>query len=52
VRAEVLTPFAWVFRYPGEPETPTCEKAGEALSTAREVHEAVLERIPREARPR
>lgn len=47
-RAEDLTPFAWVFRYPGAPEQPTREEAEEALALARQVIEAVLARLPEE----
>lgn len=50
-RAEDLTQFAWIFRYPGEPEEPSREEAEEALSVAREVYEAVLARLPEEVRP-
>ena len=50
-RAEDLTQFAWLFRYPGEPEAPSHEEAGEALALARAVYEAVLARLPEEARP-
>jgi HEPN domain-containing protein len=50
-RAATLTAYAWQFRYPGEPEWPTPEEAEEALATAREVYEAVLARLPEEARP-
>ena len=50
-RAEDLTQFAWMFRYPGEPEMPSREEADEALSLAREVYEAILARLPEEARP-
>jgi len=51
-RAELLTPFAWQFRYPDElsPEPPTAD-ARQALDLAREVYEAVLARLPGEARP-
>lgn len=50
-RAEGLTPYAWIFRYPGEPEEPSRDEAEQALSIARDVYEAVLSRLPREARP-
>jgi HEPN domain-containing protein len=49
--AEELTQFAWVFRYPGEPEEPDRKEAEQALGTAREVFQAVVARIPMEARP-
>ncbi|MEK7329341.1 MAG: HEPN domain-containing protein [Candidatus Eisenbacteria bacterium] len=50
-RAKDLTPYAWRFRYPGTPVDPSAEEAREALTLAREVHEAVLERLPEEVRP-
>jgi HEPN domain-containing protein len=50
-RAADLTPFAWVFRYPGEPEEPSVEEAQEALAIARQAYEAVLARLPEEVRP-
>lgn len=50
-RAEDLTPFAWVFRYPGDEEEPTREEAAEALALARDVYEAILARLPEEMRP-
>ncbi len=50
-RAEDLTQFAWVFRYPGEPEQPSREEAEAALAVAREVYEAALSRLPAEVRP-
>jgi len=46
--AAPLTEYAWKFRYPGEPEEPSSEEADEALATAREVHDAVLARLPAE----
>jgi HEPN domain-containing protein len=48
--AEDLTPFAWLFRYPGAPEEPTDEEAQEAFTTARRVMEAVMARLPEEVR--
>ena len=50
-RAERLTPFAWIFRYPGDVEEPPVEEVAEALALAREVYDAVLARVPAEARP-
>lgn len=49
-RAEDLTEFAWLFRYPGGPEVPSREEGEEALATAREVYEAILSRLPEEVR--
>ncbi len=50
-RAERLTPFAWIFRYPGDAGEPGTEEITEALALAREVYNAVLARLPGETRP-
>ncbi|HWP28954.1 MAG TPA: HEPN domain-containing protein [Chloroflexota bacterium] len=50
-QAAVLTEYAWKYRYPGEPESPTREEAEGALGLARAVYEAVLARLPDEVRP-
>jgi HEPN domain-containing protein len=50
-RAEGLTPYAWVFRYPGESEEPSREDAEKALEIARQVFAAILTRLPEDARP-
>ena len=50
-RAAPLTGYAWQFRYPGEPEEPTNEEIEEALAVARLVFDAIVERVPAEARP-
>ena len=50
-RAVPLTEYAWKFRYPGEPESPSSEEAAEALGTAKEVYAALLARLPEEVRP-
>lgn len=50
-RSVELTPYAWVFRYPGDPEPPTVEDAVESLGLAREIHAALLSRLPASARP-
>lgn len=47
-RAVMLTPFVWRFRYPGEPSPPPLEEAQEALALAKEVFQAVLDRLPTE----
>lgn len=49
-RAEVLTAYAWVFRYPGDAEEPTRQEVEEARALAREVHESVVARLPGEIR--
>jgi len=48
---KALTPYAWIFRYPGESEEPSRDEAEQALAIAREAYEAVLSRLPSEARP-
>jgi HEPN domain-containing protein len=50
-RAERLTPFAWIFRYPGDVGEPRTEEVAEARALAREVYDAVLARLPTETRP-
>ena len=50
-KAVPLTEYAWRFRYPGEPESPSPEEAAAALETAKEVYEALLARLPGEVRP-
>jgi len=44
-RAERLTPFAWVFRYPGDDEQPTEAEARDALDLARLVFDAARGRV-------
>ena len=50
-RAVPLTEYAWKFRYPSEVEGPTQQEAERAVATARQVYEAVVSRLPQEARP-
>ncbi len=50
-RATPLTDYAWKFRYPGQADEPSREETEEALTTARQVCEAVLARLPKEVRP-
>jgi HEPN domain-containing protein len=50
-RAAPLTEYAWKFRYPGDPEKPAPEEATQALGTALQVYDALLERLPAEVRP-
>ena len=50
-KAVDLTPYAWRFRYPGPPDAPAESEATVALACACEVCEAILARLPEEARP-
>jgi HEPN domain-containing protein len=50
-RAADLTEYAWKYRYPGEPEEPSREETESALALAREVYDAILQRLPDEVRP-
>lgn len=48
---QMLTAYASRFRYPGAPYQPTSEEADAAAAVAREVFQAILNRLPAEARP-
>jgi HEPN domain-containing protein len=50
-QAVPLSKYAWMFRYPGEADEPSREQVEQALALAREVHEAVLARLPEEVHP-
>ena len=50
-RAERLTAFAWIFRYPGDADEPPGEEVVEALGWDREVYGAVVVRLPADVRP-
>jgi len=50
-KAVPLTKYAWMFRYPGEPEEPARDEAEKALALAREAYDAILSRLPDEVRP-
>ena len=50
-QAERLTVFATLLRYPGVPQDPPPEEGESALRLAREVYNAVLERLPGEVGP-
>ena len=49
--AEVLSAYAWRFRYPGAPYEPTLEEAQTAFSLAEETVNAILSRLPAETHP-
>ena len=50
-RAAVLTEYAWKFRYPGDPDEPSREETEEAFRLARDVHDAIIGRLPADVRP-
>ena len=50
-RVVPLTEYAWKFRYPGELEEPSIEEARNALATAREMYEGIVDRLPVEVYP-
>ncbi|MGQ9636030.1 MAG: HEPN domain-containing protein [Bryobacteraceae bacterium] len=50
-RATPLSVYAVRFRYPGAPYQPTLEEAQAAHALAREVVDAIMDRLPEEARP-
>jgi HEPN domain-containing protein len=41
-----LTEYAWKFRYPGHPYEPTSSEVAESLTTAREVIDRIIGRLP------
>ncbi len=49
-RAEPLTPYAWLFRYPGSPAEPVADQAAAGLAAARKLLNAVLDRLPPDIR--
>lgn len=49
--ARDLTVFAWLFRYPGETESPSEKEALEFLALARRVYQEILLRLPQDMRP-
>ena len=50
-RADVLTKYAWRFRYPGAPYQPSSEEVEVARALAGQVYQAILDRLPAEVRP-
>jgi len=50
-QAAPLTEYAWKFRYPGETAEPEREEAEQALAVARNVYDAILNRVPPKAQP-
>ena len=49
-RTELISDYAWKFRYPGAPCEPSAEEVSEALQLAREIVEAIRSRLPAEVR--
>ena len=50
-RADVLTKYAVRFRYPGAPYELSSEEVEVACAVARQVHQAILTRLPAETHP-
>ena len=50
-RAVPLTEYAWKFRYPGELLEPSEDEALSALGIARDLYDAIVERLPSEVWP-
>ena len=50
-RAERLSVYAWVFRYPGDTDQPEREETEAALHLAHEIYGSLLSRLPAELRP-
>lgn len=50
-RATEFTPYATMFRYPGELDIPPVEDAQDALILAQQIYDQVLAKIPEESRP-
>lgn len=50
-QAVPLSEYAWKFRCPGEAAEPDRGEAEAALAAARNVYDAILGRLPEEARP-
>ena len=50
-RADMLTKYAWQFRYPGAPYEPDLKEGQRAFALAREVADAVTSRLPSEVQP-
>lgn len=46
-----LSAYAWLYRYPGHPPSPTIEEALLARAIARRVYQAILDRVPGQAHP-
>jgi HEPN domain-containing protein len=46
LRARELTPYAWRFRYPGDPQEPTEAEAADAMARAAEVVHTVEQALP------
>jgi len=49
--ADMLTEYAWAFRYPDSPPEPSSAEVEEARRLANDIAAAVLQRLPPEVRP-
>ena len=50
-KADRLTEYAWLYRYPGDANEPTVGDVEESCKVASEVLRAILDRLPVEVRP-
>lgn len=46
-----LTEYAWAFRYPGSPPTPSIQEARAALDLAKEIYRTILSGVPAATHP-
>lgn len=50
-RAAYLTEYAWRFRYPGDPESPSRSEVDEAISVATDAYENLISKLPHKVSP-
>ena len=50
-QASLLTPYAVIFRYPGESVDPPIEEANESIAIAEKLYLGILAKIPKEVHP-
>lgn len=49
--ADLLTEYAWAFRYPGSPPEPSEAEVQQARRLTNDIVAAILQRLPPEVRP-